>query len=43
MLRGLSEYADADEFELELGFADPTLITAKKLIELAGYRVKSIK
>lgn len=43
LLRGLSEYADADEFELELGFADPTLITAKKLIELAGYRVKSIK
>ena len=40
ILRGLSEYADVPEFTLELGFADPTPITAKKLIELAGYRVK---
>ncbi len=43
VLRELSEYAGATEFTMDMGFADPTLITAKKLIELAGYRVKSIK
>ena len=42
VLRELSEYAGVTEFTMEMGFADPTPITAKKLIELAGYRVKTL-
>ncbi len=40
LLRQLPEYAHADEFDMKLGFVDPTLITAKKLIKLAGYKVR---
>ncbi len=40
ILRELSEYAGAEEFGMELGFVDPTIITAKKLIKFAGYKVR---
>ncbi len=40
LLRQLPEYAKTEEFDMELGFIDPTLITAKKLIKLAGYKVR---
>jgi len=40
LLRQLPEYEHTDEFDMKLGFVDPTLIAAKKLIKLAGYKVR---